>query len=325
MTLKLAMRKNLIPLLIYIIIPAKYIRWKLLKILNIELPEIIVKRRIKKRFIRHMGYSPNLKNPSTFNEKLQWLKLYYRHPSMPQSADKYGVRGILESHGLANYLTKLYGVYEKPDDIQFDLLPDRFVIKTNHDSGSVFIIKDKKLENIKLLKKKLSKSLARPFEQGIRSGEWHYMHINPKIIIEELLEDKDGNLHDYKVHCFNGKAKYIQVDFDRFTNHTRNFYSIDWQKMPFSNKYQKNNNHLEAPYQLAQMIKIAGTLAQPYPYVRIDFYCPDTRIYFGEITFFHESGLEPFLPDKWEKELGNEINCNSSDINIDYGGGKIPE
>lgn len=253
----------------------------------------------------------DLKNPRTFNEKLQWLKLYNRRPEYTMMADKVLVRDYIAKTLGPEYLIPLLGVWDDPDEIDFDKLPDRFVLKCNHNSGlGMCICKDKSKLDIDKVRKELREGLKQNYY--LTGREWPYKDIPRKILCEQYMEDtKTGALDDYKVFVFSGKAFCIQVDYDRFTDHHRNFYSTDWEYIPFTTCYPTNPSHVvRRPDALEEMLglaeKIAEELGNP-PFVRTDFYFIDGHVYFGEITFYHGSGYEEFTPEEWDATLGDWI------------------
>lgn len=247
----------------------------------------------------------SLKNPKEFNEKIQWLKLHDFKEHYTKLVDKYEVRKYVQENLGEQYLINLLGVYNTPKDIDWDILPDKFVIKWNHGSGSNIIVKDKTLMDINQIKLKLNK-------MGKRNWYWYgrekpYKNIEKKIIIEEYLEEDGKEINDYKIHCFSGVAKYIQVDIDRFSNHRRNIYDRNWNLVEGKIQYINSDSPLLKPRDLSKMIKLAEILAKEFKYVRIDFYYVNEKIYFGEITFYHGSGFEKITPLSFALELGSYI------------------
>jgi hypothetical protein len=207
----------------------------------------------------------------------------------------------------AEYIIPTLGVWDNADDINLDELPDKFVLKCNHDSGSVCICKDKERFDFKTAKRKLNRCLKNDMYRIGR--EWPYKGVERKIFAEALLEDKENDdLRDYKVFNFDGKPTIVQVDFDRFTNHMRNLYDVDWNRLEMEIQYPSNPDKIIAKLEgLQGMLKAASTLTQGVPHARTDFYCVDGKVYFGEITFFHGSGFEIFKPKEWDEKLGKLI------------------
>lgn len=257
-------------------------------------------RYLKLFFKAHQGKKLNLDNPITYNEKLQWLKLFDRCEEYTMMTDKYLVRDYIKEKIGDEYLIPLLGVWDKASDIDYLVLPDQFVLKCNHDSGSVIICKDKATFNKDAAEKKLKKALEKQYFW--KSREWNYRNIKPRIIAEKYMVDETGeDLKDYKLFCFSGEPKFIQVDAGRFVDHVRNFYTIDWDFIPVEYGC-KNSKELviEKPEKLSEMLKLAKILSRGMPHVRVDFYISNDKIYFGELTFHHGGGvmrIEPYSYD----------------------------
>lgn len=253
----------------------------------------------------------NLKNPKTFNEKLQWLKLYDRNPQYTDMVDKYKVREYIKGKIGEEYLIPLIGIYEKFEDINFNELPQQFVIKCNHDSGGLIVCKDKRLLNIKNVKKKINKCLKRNYYYNGR--EWPYKNVKPKIIIEKYMED-DGmhELRDYKFMCFNSKVKCSFVCSNRFSEDGLHvtFFDTQWNVMPFERHYPSIKEGLSKPQNYEKMVELAERLSENIPFVRVDFYEINGKIYFGELTFYPGSGFEEFTPEEWDYTLGSWIDLS---------------
>lgn len=254
-----------------------------------------------------VGYKLCLSNPRTFNEKLQWLKLYDRNPAYTQMVDKYKVRKYITDKIGKEYLIPLLGVWDKPEDIDFNILPNQFVLKCTHDSGTVIICKDKSKFDIGDAKNKLKKYLKRNFYYGGR--EWPYKNVKPRIIAEKYMVDESGyELKDYKIFNFNGKAKIISVDFDRFIKHKRNLYTTDWNFVEAQIQYPADGSiYIDKPKELKKMLELATILSAGIPHVRTDFYSINDRIFFGELTFYNGSGFSRFNPKSFGEEMGKWI------------------
>lgn len=255
-----------------------------------------------------MGRKLNLKYPKRYTEKLQWYKLYYRTPLLTQCADKYGVRKYIEEKQLGNILCDFYGVYENVDDIDFNTLPDKFVMKTTNGSGTNILCKDKANIDIDGVKKELNQWLKRDC-YGL-GREWAYKDITPKIIVEEYLEDETNpfeGINDYKFIYFNGKAEYIVFDVDRFKDHKRNIYDTEWNNMNVSTDHDSIDIEVEKPEGLEQMLKVANMLAKDFPCVRVDLYWVNGKVYFGELTFYPWTGYVKFDPDSFDFTLGDKF------------------
>ena len=250
----------------------------------------------------------NIKKPTTFNDKLNWLKLYDCKPEYTQMVDKYGVKKYVSQKIGDDYVIPTLGVYDSVNDIDWDSLPSQFVLKCTHDSGGIVICKDKVNLNVSQAKKKLSRCLRRDFYSATR--EKPYKDV-PRIIAEKYMEDPVlHELRDYKFFCFNGKVKMFKVDFDRYTDHHANYYDIQSHILPFGESLYppKYDKVISMPGNLDKMIRLAERLSDGIPFVRIDFYNIQRKIYFGEITFYPMSGLEMFTSFDWEKKIGSWIN-----------------
>lgn len=254
----------------------------------------------------HTGRKLNLRHPVTYQEKLQWLKYYYRNPEFTKLVDKYEVRNYVREKIGEEYLVPLYGVYNKWDEIDFSALPDEFVIKCTHDSGSVVICRDKNTFDYESAKKKIEAGLAR--NQFYLSREWPYKNVKPRIIIEEFLHDNYNQyVNDYKLYCFNGVIKMFLVCTDRNTNKVQyNYFDNNWNELDISNE-AKSNNHIPKPSNYNQMVSCAELLSKDMPFVRIDYYESNKKMYFGEITFFSGGGRWLWKNHEIDKYLGDLI------------------
>lgn len=253
-----------------------------------------------------IGEKLNLENPKTFNEKLQWLKLYNRNPKYTKLVDKYEVREYIEKTIGKEYLIPLLGVYSTPKEIDFDKLPNQFVLKTTHDSGTVIICKDKNSFDKKFAIKKLNKSLKRKYFYLWR--EWPYKDVKPRIIAEEYMEDKSTErLNDYKFYCFHGEPKMMFVIIDRGKNTKTNFYDMKFNKLNVTQTYPNFDKKIEKPKEFDEMVELCKKLSKDIPHVRVDFYIINGKVYFGELTFFDSAGFDRFTPSKYDKLLGDYI------------------
>lgn len=260
-------------------------------------------------FYRRLGKRLSLKNPKTFNEKLQWLKLYDRRPEYTVMVDKYAVKDYAANIIGEQYIIPTLGVWEHFDEINFDELPNRFVLKCTHDSGGVIICKDKDMLDKAAAKHKMENNLEYNYYWPGR--EWPYKNVKPRIIAERYLPDnaakqRDGEVRDYKFFCFNGKVNCFKIDFDRFTEHKANYYSRDKELLKFGERvcppdFSKN---LEIPSNIDAMIQLAEKLSKKYPFMRVDLYDVEGKIYFGELTFYPASGFGSFIPEEWDFKLG---------------------
>lgn len=243
-----------------------------------------------------------------YNEKLQWLKAYDHNELYTIMADKYKVKEYVSSKIGSEYVIPLIDTWKKTKDIDFSSLPDRFVLKCNHDGG-VFIVKDKNSADLVTICQKLKKRLKRKFYYNGR--EWSYKNIEPRIICEEYMEDSTGELSDYKVMCFDGKAKIIQVHKGRFKNHTQGFYDVDWNKLDISQSEIESSRVVEPkPVIFDEMIKLSEQLSAGLPHVRVDWYDYNGKLLFGEFTFYDSAGFDDFIPDEWNEIIGDWIDLS---------------
>ena len=250
-----------------------------------------------------MGLPLDIDHPKSFNEKLQWLKLYNKNPLLRIMADKYAVKKYVGDMIGWDKVIPTLGVWGSYEEIDFDLLPDKFVLKCTHDSGTAEIIKSKAQINHEELQKKFREALA--CDYYLLGREWCYKDIPRRIIAEPLMGEE---LKDYKVHVFGGKPKLIQVDMGRFSVHKRNIYTPQWEFLDLSILYPVAPELIEdKPAVLDEMLAIAAKLAGDLVYVRVDMYLVEGRIYFGEMTFYHGSGYEPFNPGNWNDIMGGWI------------------
>ena len=269
------------------------------------------KQYLKWRFRLQMGYKLDLDNPQTFSEKLQWLKLYNRKPEYTQMVDKFAAKEYVAKIIGEEYIIPTLGVWDKFDDIDFDKLPDQFVLKTTHGGGNtgVVICKDKSTLDKDTAKRKLNRSLKSDIYRTLK--EWPYKNVKKRIVAEQFI-DSEGHLDlpDYKFYCFDGEPKYCQVIRDRNTKETIDFYDMEWNHMPFVGLNPVAKNGLipvTKPEHLANMVNMCRQLAAGIPFSRIDWYVVNGKVHFGEITFFPASGLGKFRPDEWNYKFGEWI------------------
>ena len=269
------------------------------------IPDILyLKYRYKKIFHKKL----NLKNPQTYNEKLQWLKLYDRNPKYTKMVDKYEVKQYVKNIIGEEYIIPTIGIYNEWSEIQFDKLPNQFVIKCTHDSGGISICKNKRKFDFAKAQKTIEQSLKSNFYYVSR--EWPYKNLKPRIIVEKYMEDSiTKDLRDYKFFCFDGKCKlmFIASDRQKDTDTCFDFFDEKFNHLPFTNGHPNAKITPKKPVNFEKMIDLAEKLSVNIPQVRIDFYEINGNIYFGEITFFHWGGFVPFVPDEWDYILGNYI------------------
>ena len=261
---------------------------------------------LKKAFRCYMGKELNLDNPQTFNEKLQWLKLYDRKPEYTTMVDKYAVKKYVADIIGEEYIIPTLGVWNHFDEIDFDKLPNHFVLKCTHDSGGIVICKDKNKLDLKSAKKKIEKCLKRNYYWSSR--EWPYKDVKPRIIAEPYMEDsKAHELIDYKFMCFNGKVKCSFTCSERFSKDGLKvtFFDKDWNVMPFERHYPVSKDSPKKPINYDKMIQFSEQLSKGIPFVRVDFYEINGQLYFGELTFYPGGGFEEFTPEEWDYKLGD--------------------
>lgn len=265
----------------------------------------------KAMYVAWTGKHLHLHNPKRFNEKIQWIKLYYRRNIMTQLADKYAVREWIKDTIGEEYLIPLLGVYDSFDEIDFDKLPNEFVLKCNHDCDSVIIVKDKSTLDLNAARDKINYCLSRNYYYFAQ--EWVYKNIPPKIVIEKLLEnDSNNRLNDYKFFCFNGEPRLMYVNLrDMNTKNGSfpiNYYDMEFSLLPISQTQHPNvNASVNKPIHFEKMKDLAKTLSQDFPFVRVDFYEVNNRVYFGEMTFYPTGGFNELHPDEWNDTLGSWI------------------
>lgn len=247
---------------------------------------------------------PNLKDPQTYNEKLQWLKLYDRKPIYTTMADKYEAKKYVADIIGEEYIVKTLGIWNTFEEIDFNNLPNQFVLKCTHDSGGLVICKDKNTFDLAKTKQIIQNSLNTNY--FYHSREWPYKDIKPRIIAEEYIENEDGELPDYKFFSFDGETKALYVATDRQTNEETkfDFYDIEFNHLDFVNSHPNSTKINKKPKHFEEMIKLANKLSKGYPHIRVDFYEVKDKIYFGELTFYHMSGFQPFKPEKWDYTFG---------------------
>lgn len=270
---------------------------------------------VEYKFFQALGYRLNLTNPRTFCEKLQWLKLYDREPLYPKLVDKYLVRDYVSAKIGDQYLNELHGVFENNDAIDWNSLPHQFVLKTTHGSGKNIICHDKSKLTPGEVKQKFNHWLGQNYYT--RSREWMYKNIKPRIVWENYIPwDPMLGLLDYKVYCFNGEPRYIDVHYGRFTDHKSIFYDTNWIQQPFGLIHKELELDFLKPRKLSEMLDISQKLSEGIPYCRIDLYYVDEKITFGEITFFPGGGNKDFWPMEYNYILGDMIQLPKKDKNV---------
>lgn len=255
-----------------------------------------------------MGRPLNLENPVTYTEKLQWLKLYDHRAEYTTMVDKYAAKEYVAEKIGSEYIVPLLGVWDKAEDIDFDLLPERFVLKTTHDSGGIVVCKDKSSLNIPAVRKKLNHSLKQDYYYKKR--EWPYKNVPRRIIAESYMEDTStGELRDYKFFTFGGEPKVLYIAQGRGSGNetVADFFDMDFNHLPFTIDHDMAMTPPQKPENFELMKEFAAKLSEGTPQLRVDFYEVDGKLYFGEMTFFHCSGMVPFHPEQWDKTFGDWV------------------
>lgn len=280
---------------------------KILKKITHLLPD---KAFVYLRYKTMLGYWPNLKNPKTFNEKLQWMKLYDRKPEYTEMVDKYEVKKYISECIGKEYLIPTLGVWENFEDIDFEKLPERFVLKCTHNSGGLVICKEKAKLNIEEARKKINASLAENYYW--HSREWPYKNVKPRIIAEKYMENADGSdINDYKIQCFHGKADNILVCVERYseTGVKYHYFDREWNYLPYSNQkgIDLSDVNIERPELLPEMLRVAERLSKGIPALRVDLYETQGKVYFGEMTFFPGSGFDKTITTEADRIMGEKM------------------
>lgn len=254
------------------------------------------------------GKKINFKNPQTYNEKLQWLKYYYRDPRLTPLVDKYEVRKYVKEKVGDEILVPCLGIYDSWEEIDFESLPDRFVVKCTHDSGSISICRDKKTWDKNEAEKIIKNGLGR--NQFYLSREWPYKNVKPRIIIERYLENEDkSSLIDYKFYCFDGEPVIVDVltGKNREEGVRENFYDMNWNLYEVTQGHPNTDYDLPKPFNYEKMIEYAKILSKGFPHIRVDFIEENDKLFFTELTFFSAGGRIPLEPESFDEWLGGFI------------------
>lgn len=263
---------------------------------------------LKRMYRISMKREPNLEDPVFYTEKLQWLKLYDRRLEYTRMVDKYAVKEFVAEIIGSEYVVPLLGVWGSAKDIDFDVLPNQFVLKTTHDSGGVIVCKNKSELDTRAVRKKLRRCLSRNYYTCNR--EWPYKNVPHRIIAEAYMEDsRQGELRDYKFFTFGGVPKilYITQGRGRGESTTADFFDMDFNHLPFTIDHDMAQTPPEKPKNFELMKELASTLSQGTPQLRVDFYEVNGKVFFGEMTFFHCSGMHPFHPESWDRTFGDWV------------------
>lgn len=261
----------------------------------------------------NMGKHLNIKNPRTYTEKLNWLKVNLKNENYSQLVDKYEVKKfVTERLGGEEHVIKTYGVWNNFDEIDFDKLPNQFVLKTTNGGGntSVVICRDKTMLNLDICRKKLKLVNGNHY---LQTREYPYYNLRPRIIAEEYISTGDNELSDYKIFCFDGEPKFLFVGTERQKKGTEvkfDFFDIDFKHLPIKNGHENSTHQIPRPKNYDGMLEIAKKLSYGFPHVRVDLYNVNGKIYFGEMTFFHFAGFVPFEPEEWDYKFGEMLNLN---------------
>lgn len=257
-----------------------------------------------------MGKSLNLRNPQTFTEKLQYLKLHDHNPLYTAMADKIAMRDYVRERIGDGHTVSIEGVWNCFDEIDFSRLSQSFVLKTNHDSGSYFICKDKDQADLAEAKRILSRSLKSNYYKTTR--EWQYRDIDPKIFAEKMLDDGSKCLTDYKFFCFNGEPRFYYVEEESSDDHLQCILDMDGNRVPFTMEDLKSDVVPPVPKAFDEMVSYAKALSQNVPFLRVDMYYVNKIVYIGELTFYHFGGFIPFDPPEWDAKIGTWLNLKNS-------------
>lgn len=263
---------------------------------------------LQKEYRYRMGKALNLNEPATYTEKLQWLKLYDRQTRYTRMVDKYEAKKYVEEQIGKEYVVPLLGVWDHVEDIVFEDLPDQFVLKTTHDSGTYVICKDKSQLNVPEAQNKLKKALS--INYYLHSREWPYKNVRPRVIAEAYMEDSSyKELRDYKFFTFGGEPKVLYIAQGRGNGNATvaDFFDMEFNHLPFTIDHDMSPVPPEKPVNFELMKELAARLSEGTPQLRVDFYEVDGKVYFGEMTFFHCSGMVPFHPEKWDRIFGDWV------------------
>lgn len=257
----------------------------------------------ERKFFRRLGCMPNYDNPQTLPDKLAWMRLYDHNPTYIQLVDKIAVRDYVRERVGDDVLLPHYGVWDRAGDIDFDSLPDSFVLKCNHESGFVILCPDKSQLDKTFARLQLATRLRMNYYH--RFGEWAYQFVKPRVIAEKLLTGEDGGEPlDYKIHCFEGVPHFVWAIKNRHSDRVAANYTPDWERLPFHGKSAPLPGNLPRPATLEQMLEMAKALSKGLPYCRVDLYSVEDRVYFGEMTIIHGAGLIGYTPEEWNLRWG---------------------
>lgn len=274
-----------------------------------NLTDEIKKAYIEDRCYREVGYFPNIDNPKTFNEKINWLKLYYQNDILTRCVDKYEFKKYIKEQLGDGYTVPLLGVWDNANDIDISKLPDKFVLKVNWSSYQNFIVTDKNKFDFDFAKSRINYWMLPWINAYFSSFYWAYKNVAPKVIAEEYIEQADGKLNDYKFYCFNGSPEYLYIVDEGFSKSRPLCWDVDSNHI-----YKINNGKIDSPKQpqtMSEMLEIAKKLAKPFPFVRVDLYETQGKVYVGELTFYPGNGFNKFSPKSLDIELGKLLDLST--------------
>lgn len=266
---------------------------------------------LKVAFRLKVGYWPNFKSPQTFNEKLQWLKLNNVHYEYTKMVDKVAAKEYVANVIGDKYIIPTIGVWNTVEEIDWDALPEQFVVKASHDSGGIFVCKDKSQMDIPQTIALLCRTGKKDYTKY--NKEYPYYKVPHRFIVEKYMEDESGiELKDYKFFCFNGKVRFFKVDFNRYVEHHANYYSMSGELLPFGELAYPPlpDKRIDLPVNLNEMIGLAEILSKDLPFIRVDLYNVKGKIYFGELTFFPASGMGKFTIEEWDNKIGEYLDLS---------------
>lgn len=260
-------------------------------------------------FQEKVGYTPDLEHPRSMNEKIFWMKLNYHDPLITKCCDKFAVKDYVTEKLGPGYVVPTIASWENPEDIQWDSLPQQFALKVNWSSGYNIIVKDKSQLNREEATAKIRHWMQPQQNSYYQTFNWGYKNMKPVVYAENYIEQTDGQLYDYKFYCCNGKVQFLFIATDRYKSGklTYNFYDTDFNPLPFTYGGRGHAENLEKPHFYDEMIRCAERLAQPFPFVRVDFYEAEGTLRVGEMTFYSGGGILPFDPPEWDYKLGKLI------------------
>ncbi len=262
---------------------------------------------MRKLFYMNNGYFPDFEHPQSFNEKIHWLKLNYHNPLITICCDKFAVKQYAKDILGEDYSVPTLAVWENVNNINFDDLPKKFVLKVNWSSGYNIIVNDKSLLDVDEIKHRINQWMQPYNNSYYVNFNWGYKNMKPVVYAEEYLNALDGDIPDYKFMCYNGEPKNLFVVSNRFNKMSVDFFDMNWNRLPFIRKYPNASVPPKKPKSFNRMVEVAKKLSAPFPFVRIDFYELKDKICLGEMTFYPGGGLEPFTPREWDYKLGSLI------------------